>query len=183
VLFVTVRGPEQLVLDPASGETIDSHLPTGAIVWSQATNTAITSFAEAIDLATGASIWRTHIRQGADAPPVLADGLLLLRAGRFEGTVTALDRTTGEILFSSARPAVGNLVRMDPAVLWLSADGHLLSWTPGEGQETALASFGASRFETDCDSRGYYIAADASTGTIIAYLADTSELIALTLSP
>lgn len=183
VLFVGVRGPQLLLLDPASGQTLRSDLPIGTVVWSSTTNTAVTSSAETIDLASGSPIWKAQIPQAADTPPVLTDGLLVMRAGPFQGGVFVIQRSTGDILFSSARPAVGNLAQMGTTIFWLSMDGILSAWTPGQTQQTDLASFGDNPIDTECDPDGYYIAVDSSSSTVFVYLGDARELFALSLAP
>jgi len=182
--LLAVVDPSSLyVLDPQSGDYLESDLPHWIVAWSPSTSTAFTSLPRAIDTGSGAVIWETYIPGAVAGPALLTEQHLIFRAGEQEGSVYVLDRGTGSILFTSSAPAVGNIARMGSTVFWLSLDGMLLSWSPGETDERMLASFGTDLFDTQCAQGGFYLAADPLNSIVFVYLGDTAQLLAFQLTP
>jgi outer membrane protein assembly factor BamB len=170
------------VLDPESGVTLSSDLPAWTIAWSPDTNTAITSPARAFNTLTGDMQWESEVMAATASPPLVTEDVLFLRGGEFQGTLYALDRSTGTLLFASALPAVSNIARAGNSVYWLSSDAGLYSWAPGQTLESPIASFGDAALGIQCTPVGYFVAATSGGSSVIVYLGETDQLLALNLT-
>ncbi len=138
---------------------------------------------QAIDLQTDSLIWEADVEQAYYQGPVFTADVILIRTRRHGlGSVYAIDRRTGSILWRTKEDIISNLAATDSIVYALTLDGKLLGLNLHTGEEVASVKFDPSPFAINEPGTpvvgGYHVAADNDEGLVYVTLGDSAQLFA-----
>ncbi len=135
------------------------------------------------DSDAGQPRWRAVLNGGIYETPFFTDSAVYVRTGETLGTVHALDRSSGEILWSTDRNIRSNLLVSSESLYVLTNQGQLQSIDPISGQPTTLLTFQPAHLPVGGDLGGYYLALSEEPHRLYIYLGYTGELMAFDVLP
>jgi outer membrane protein assembly factor BamB len=122
--------------------------------------------------------WRAILSGGIYETPAITNSTIYVRSGEAVGRVYALERSSGEVTWSTAENIRSNLAHTSQGLYVLTDRGELQLLDPLSGQPTTLLQFHPQELPVGLDNGGYYLAASEETGTLYVYLGATYQLMA-----
>lgn len=178
--------PSKLVgLDISDGKEIVQYLKGEEAFISTPADTFINdsnSILKAVILETGQTKWETKVPGGLRAPPVFLEDVIILRSGDVMGSIYAIDRAKGNILWKTAGDVISN-IGYSPSlhhIYYLTKQGKILSADVITGSESVLVEFTSTPFITISEDNvgSYDVAFDDTTNMLYALLGDSRQLFA-----
>lgn len=138
-------------------------------------------FIQAVDTTTDTIIWKNSVNELIYLPPILSDNYIIIRtnAARFLGSVSALNRETGEIIWEHSK-VLSNVVVAQQRVYFLTQDMQLIGTDIDTGDVLISASFSPNE-AVDSVNNVYQITVD--NNRIVIYFGGTHELSAFNILP
>lgn len=138
---------------------------------------------QAIETQSGKLIWEANVQQEYIRPPVFTEEIIFIRTGRGLGSVYAINRQTGNILWHTERNVVSNVAATKSTVFLLTLDGKLLGFDQ-QGKLITSVRFNPGPFilnGPDAQVGGYYVAIDRDAQMLFVFLGDSNQLFAFRL--
>lgn len=114
--------------------------------------------------------------------PVLLSDTILLRTGKVRGSVYALDRKTGTMLWKTSDNIISNIAYSETkkTIYLLTLEGSLIAVNQISGEEKHLAQFTSTPFILNGEQQvgSYDLAFDDSLNMLFLILGDSRQLIA-----
>jgi outer membrane protein assembly factor BamB len=137
---------------------------------------------QAEDTATGKLIWRVSLDRQLRMAPLFAEDNIYLRSGGTMGSVFAVQRSTGNILWKIDNIVISNIA-VSPAkklAYVLTREGKLLGIDIDTGVSTTLIEFSNGPLTLNGEDivGGYELAYDQTTGSLFILLGDSRQLFA-----
>lgn len=137
---------------------------------------------QAEDAATGKLIWRVGLDLELRMAPLFMEDVIYLRSGRTMGSIYAVQRSTGKILWKTDDIVISNIT-ISPAkklAYALTRDGNLLGIDIDSGVTTTLIEFSNGPFVLNGKDivGGYELAYDQTTRSLFILLGDSRQLFA-----
>jgi outer membrane protein assembly factor BamB len=137
---------------------------------------------QAEDTTTGKLIWRVSLDRQLRMAPLFTDDIIYLRSGETMGSVYAVQRSTGNILWKIDNIVISNIA-VSPAkklAYVLTREGKLLGIDTDSGVSTTLIEFSNGPFTLNGEDivGGYELAYDRTTGSLFILLGDSRQLFA-----
>jgi outer membrane protein assembly factor BamB len=141
----------------------------------------------ALETKTGNIIWRTDIEEHDFAIPYFSENNIYLRTGTsvIPGSVYAIDKNDGEILWKNDSDAISNLCFWGDNLYFLTWDGYLMVLNQETGLEVAKLEFSPRPFilpTAEWRLGGYYVTSDPINNVIAVSLGDSYQLLALKIN-
>jgi outer membrane protein assembly factor BamB len=179
--------PERFVaLDMNTGETIEDFNSNEEVIFSTTTESFVLSSgidSKSPDL--NLLNWHSEIRDVIRQAPVFTNNFVFLRTGLVVGTLFAIDRKTGQVIWRTENNVVSNAVILPDSnrVIFLTQYGKLLAADQNSGSQTLLADFSQTPLILNGDgiAGGYELAFDKSNGILFVLLGDSRQLFAVKL--
>lgn len=175
--------PERfLVLDSDSGNIIDD-LKGKEVIFSTATERFALSFGiDSMPKDLSQINWHTEIRDTIRLAPLFTDRFVFQRTGRVVGTLLAIDRTNGQVIWKTDNNVISNIITLQSRneIVFLTRDGKLLAVDQNNGSQTRLAEFSRPPFTLNGDDivGGYELALDEKNKILFVLLGDSRQLFA-----
>jgi len=126
-------------------------------------------------------MWVVNLDDVLELAPLITRDIIFLRTGRAQGSVYAIERKTGKVLWRK-----GNTIStiaytsLKNKIYILRLDGRLIEIDIPSGEETAVAEFRNQDFLSNGDALvgGYEVAFDDLNGVLFLYLGDSRQLFA-----
>ncbi len=140
----------------------------------------------ALETQTGNTIWRANI-EGSYSRPYFLEDNIYVRTGDsvIPGSVYAIDKSSGEILWVNDANAISNLCSLGESLYFLNLDGYLMVLDRQTGVEVAKLEFSPRPFilpTAEWRLGGYYVASDQTNNIIAVSLGDSYQLFALKIN-
>lgn len=140
---------------------------------------------QAIESETGEILWQSSLAMSFEYPPILNDGVLLLRSGNSAsvGVVYALDIQTGEILWQYSG-VVSNVAAENSIAYLLTLDAQLIAINVRTGDILDAVDFSTSEFvlqDNNSFRHGFSVAVLEDIVSI--HLGDSQQLFAFQFLP
>jgi len=137
---------------------------------------------QAEETVTGNMIWRVSLDRELRVAPLFTEDVIYLRSGGTMGSVYAMQRSTGKILWKTDNNVISNIV-ISPAkklAYVLTRDGKLLGIDIDNGASTTLIEFSNVPFVLNGEDivGGYELAYDQTTKSLFILLGDSRQLFA-----
>jgi outer membrane protein assembly factor BamB len=116
--------------------------------------------------------------------PLFTENTIFFRTGQISGSVYAVNKQSGEILWQTDSNMIGNIIYLhrEDKVVVLTRDGKLLVVDAKTGVQTVLVEFSETPFVLNGESAtvvgGYELAYDENSKTIYLLLGDSRQLFA-----
>jgi len=138
-------------------------------------------FIQAVDTTTDTIIWKNSVNELIYLPPILSDNYIIIRtnAARSPGSVSALNRETGEFIWEHSN-VLSNVVVDQQRVYFLTQDMQLIGADINTGDVLISATFSPNE-AVDSVNNVYQIAVD--NNRIVIYFGGTHELSAFNILP
>lgn len=140
------------------------------------------AYLESKDLNSEKVNWSLEIGNAIRLKPLITDSYIFLRTGRVLGTALAVDRKTGDVLLSTEKNVISNVVyfpKTNQAVM-LQENGVILAVDMSSGHQTQLVEFSSPPFVLNGDANvgGYELAFDEEQSILFVLLGDSRQLYA-----
>jgi hypothetical protein len=137
---------------------------------------------KAVVLKTGQTKWEINLPGDLTVPPVFLEDMIILRSGDVMGSIYAIDRANGNILWKTTDDVISN-IGYSPRhhqIYYLTKEGKLLSANIKTGSETILVEFASTPFITISEDQvgSYDVAFDDTTSMLYVILGDSRQLFA-----
>ncbi|MFH2102597.1 MAG: PQQ-binding-like beta-propeller repeat protein [Chloroflexota bacterium] len=170
-------------IDPHNGETLFEFSNGHAVfIYTQDRYYVEDNGLQVIDSRTNTILWHRDLDDTLTLAPLFLDDRIYLRTGRTMGSIYAIDRTSGEVLWKTDDNIISNMAYSpsDLLVFCLTRDGYLLAIDRDSGQEFVLGEFSSVPFiiNGEDDVGGYELAFDDSTNMLFVLLGDSRQLFA-----
>jgi len=141
----------------------------------------------ALETKTGNLIWQTNIEGAYYTGPYFLEDNIYLRTGSsvIPGSVYAIDKISGEILWKNDANAISNLCSLGNNLYFLTLDGYLMVLDRETGLEVAKLEFSPHPFilpTPEWRLGGYYVTSDPTNNIIAVSLGDSYQLFALKIN-
>lgn len=137
----------------------------------------------AYDVVRDEPLWTDDLEARVYEPPSFDESIVYVRTGEAIGTVYALDRSTGEVLWATGRHILSNLLHSDGSLYVLTEQGELQALDPITGAATTLMRFQPAPLPVGGYPVGYYLAMSEPLHLIYIYIGDTRQLMAYEILP
>jgi len=171
-------------LNAENGEVIEKIHDRGILIsTSQITVSPILmNELQAEETATGKLIWRVSLDRELRMAPLFTEDVIYLRSGRTMGSLYAVQRSTGNILWKTDNIVISNITISPSKKLAyvLTRDGKLLGIDTDSGVITTLIEFSNGPFALNGEDivGGYELAYDQTTRSLFILLGDSRQLFA-----
>ena len=176
------------MLNSNTGETIED-LNGNEVIFSTTTERFVLSFGIEFRSRDLSQVnWHTEIRDmlniGGNIAPVFTDKFVFQRTGLVLGSLLAIDRRTGQVVWKTENTVISNVVELPDRskVVYLTEDGKLLEVDESNGSQNVLAEFSSAPFMLSGSGKvgagGYELALDQSNGILFVLLGDSRQLFA-----
>jgi outer membrane protein assembly factor BamB len=137
---------------------------------------------QAEDTTTGKLIWRISLDRELRMAPLFTEDAIYLRSGETMGSVYAVQRSTGKVLWKTDDIVISNIA-VSPAkklAYVLTREGKLLGIDIDTGMSTTLIEFSNGPFTLNGEDivGGYELAYDQTTRSLFILLGDSRQLFA-----
>jgi outer membrane protein assembly factor BamB len=141
----------------------------------------------ALETKTGNIIWQTNIEGAYYTGPYFLENNIYLRTGSsvIPGSVYAIDKDSGEILWRNDADAISNLCSLGDNLYFLTLDGYLMVLDRETGLEVAKLEFSPRPFilpTAEWRLGGYYVTSDPTNDIIAVSLGDSYQVFALKIN-
>jgi outer membrane protein assembly factor BamB len=136
---------------------------------------------QAVENVSGSLVWEIDVGEIYLQGPVFTQDRIFIRTGRGLGSVYAIDRREGKILWRSERNVISNVAATNFAVYFLTLDGKLWEFDAKSGKVITSVEFKPAPFVLNGPKAkigGYYVAVDEQAGLVYALLGDSAQLFA-----
>lgn len=142
---------------------------------------------EAIKTSTGERIWYHYdLDNELTMAPIFLDNMILLRTNRTMGSIYALDRATGAILWKSEEDIVSSIAYSysNAKIYALTKNGQLLSINREDGKYVVLSEISSTPFIVSGEGQvgSYEVAFDDGTQMLYIILGDSRQLFAFKIN-
>jgi outer membrane protein assembly factor BamB len=172
------------VLNEATGKIINSvqYLQGAQDIFISTPVDTIIRPLRVIKTSTGELIWQQNLDRELTLAPIFLDDMILIRTNRTKGSIYALDRASGAVLWQTDGNIVSSIAysTSNAKVYALTRDGQLLSIDRDSGKQVIIAEFSSAPFIVNGEQvvGGYEIAFDDSTQMLYVLLGDSRQLFA-----
>ena len=172
------------VLDKITGEILQSTQDWrgGQDIYISAPDVTIMHPLQVVRTSTGELIWRQDLDRELTLAPIFLDHIILVRTNRTMGSIYALARASGAILWKTDGNIISGIAYSpsNAKVYVLTRDGKLLSIDRDSGNQVTLAVFSSVPFVLNGEQvvGGYEIAFDDTTEMLYVLLGDSRQLYA-----
>jgi outer membrane protein assembly factor BamB len=184
-LQVSVYPPKLVGLNVFDGKQVVQYLKGEEAFISTPIDTFINesnSKLKAVLLESGQTKWETKIPGGLRAPPIFLDHVIILRSGDVMGSIYAIDRASGDILWKTEIGVISNIGYSvnHNKIYYLTKEGKLLGSDINTGTESVLVDFTPAPFTTLNEENvgAYNVAFDDTTNILYAIIGDSMQLFA-----
>ena len=137
----------------------------------------------AIDTKTGDFLWEVQLDHELTMQPVFTKNTIFLRTSRDIGSVYAIERSTGKILWKTDDTFISDIAFSDKKdkVYVINQNGEVWEINGSSGKRKPIIEFTNTPFQTygsDDISRGYEIAYDNTEDILYVLLGDSRQLFA-----
>lgn len=137
----------------------------------------------AYDVLRDEPLWTDRLEARVYEPPSFDESIVYVRTGKAIGTVSALDRSTGEVLWATGRHILSNLLHSDGLLYVLTEQGELQALDPITGAPTTLMQINPAPLPVGGYTGGYYLAMSEPLHLIYIYIGNTRQLMAYQILP
>ncbi len=141
-----------------------------------------TSILQAISMISNSLIWDVDVEKAFHQGPVFTDDIIFIRTERGLGSIFAIGRHTGNILWKTERNVISNVVAKETTVYYLTWDGKLIGLDARTGEQESSITFKPNPFILNGPNNpvvgGYHVAVDEEEGVLYAVLGDSKQLFA-----
>ncbi len=134
---------------------------------------------------SGDLLWMVGLDRELRLAPIFSDTTIYLRSGNLVGSVYAIQRFSGAVLWKTNDVVIGNIALGGASgpIYALTQDGKLLKIDGATGQSSTLAEFSNAPLTMSGyqSTGGYELAYDNTSGSLFVLLGDTRQLFALRL--
>jgi outer membrane protein assembly factor BamB len=130
---------------------------------------------------TGKTIWETDLDGYFELAPIFSKNLIFVRTGQVIGSVYAIDRVSGKILWKTDDNIISNIAYTPShEVVYVLSDKGDLIRIDSAGTTTTLLRFSKTPFFLNGDAQigGYEVAYDEKTNSLFIALGDSRQLFA-----
>ena len=127
--------------------------------------------------------WSVQIGNQVSLAPIITDNFVFFRTGETIGSISALNRATGQVLWQTPDPnMISNIVYLSSKkqLIALTYEGNLVAIDVKNGKQTTLVEFSTTPFllHGDATIGGYELAYDEKSKMIYLLLGDSKQLFA-----